>query len=88
MIIWTDYLRYKAKLRGFDLAEVEKMLRLGEERYLDTITGRAVVVGRHGRLLVMVPYDVIAGDIVPVTVHAITRQQVTFRLKSGRFRHE
>jgi hypothetical protein len=86
MIIWTDYLRYRAELRGFDLAEVERILRFGEERYLDTITGRNVAVGRHGRLLVVVPYDAIGDDIIPVTIHATTRQQVNFRVKSGRFR--
>jgi len=88
MIIWTDYLRYRATLRGFDLAEVEKILRFGEERYLDTVTGRTVVVGKHGGLLVMIPYDMVGSDIVPVAVHATTRQQVNFRVKAGRFRHE
>ena len=41
-IIWTDYLRHRADLRGFDLAEVERILRFGEERYFDTATGRQV----------------------------------------------
>ncbi len=86
MIIWTAYLRYRAQLRGFDLAEVERILRFGEERYLDTITGRNVVVGRHGGLLVAIPYDVMGDDIMPITIHPTTRQQVTFRVKSGRFR--
>ena len=48
-VIWTAYLRYRADLRGFDLAELERILRFGEERYFDTATGRNVVVGRdHG----------------------------------------
>jgi hypothetical protein len=34
-IIWTDYLRYRAELRGFDLAEIERIMRFGEERYFD-----------------------------------------------------
>ena len=87
MIIWNDYFRFRAELRGFDLAEVERILRFGEERYLDVVTGRLVVVGKHGELLVMIPYDTTGSDIVPVTVHATTRQQVSFRLKSGRFRY-
>ena len=85
MIIWTDYLKYRAQLRGLDLLIVEEILRFGEERYYDTVTGRKVVVGRHGGRLVMIPYEKTGDDITPVTVHATTRQQVNFRLKSGRF---
>jgi hypothetical protein len=44
-------------------------------------------VGRHGRLLVMIPYERIGDDITPVTIHATTRQQINFRVKNGRFRH-
>jgi hypothetical protein len=87
MIVWTDYLRYGAELRGFDLADVERIARSSNERYLDSITGRNVVVGKHGALLIMVPHDVSGEDIIPVTVHATTRQQITFRVKAGRFRH-
>ena len=57
MIVWTDYLKYRAELRGFDLLVVEKILRFSEERYYDTGTGRRVVVGRHGGLLVTIPYE-------------------------------
>jgi hypothetical protein len=87
MIVWTDYLRYRARLRGFDLAEMESIVRFSSKRYFDTITGRNVVVGRHGALLVMVPYDIRGEDIIPVTMHATTRQQINLRVKSGRFRH-
>lgn len=58
------------------------------ERYFDTETGRTIVVGRHSRRLVMIPYDVSGDVITPVTVHAITRQQIRFRLRTGRFTHE
>ncbi len=85
MIVWTDYVKYRAELRGFDLLVVEKILRFGKERYHDTVTGRKVVVGRHGGLLVMIPYEQTDHDIIPVTIHATTRQQVNFRLRSGRF---
>jgi hypothetical protein len=88
MIIWTDYLKYRVELRGFDLAEIERILRFGEERYLDAVTGRMIAIGKHAGLLVMIPYDMRGDDIVPVTIPATTRQQVNFRLKSGRFRHE
>jgi hypothetical protein len=35
----------------------------------------------------MIPYEQTGDDIIPVTIHATTRQQVNFRLKSGRFRN-
>lgn len=88
MIIWTDYLRYRAELRGFDLEEVEKVLRFSTERYLDRTTGRRIIVGRHGDSLVLVPFDVVGEDLVPVTVHRTSRQQIHARLKSGRYIHE
>jgi len=88
MIVWTNYFKYRATLRGFDLVEVEKILSFSGERYFDTATGRNVVVGKHGRLLVMIPYEKIADNIMPVTIHATTRQQINFRLKNGRFNND
>lgn len=87
-IIWTDYMRYRAKLRGFDLAKVEHIMRHSNERYLDTVTERLIIVGRVGDLLVMIPSDTTSSSITPVTVHATTRQQINFRLKTGRFINE
>lgn len=87
-IIWTEYLQYRAGLRGFDLTKLEHIIRHSDERYLDTETGLAVVAGRHGRQLVLMPYEVTGDDITPITVHAITRQQIRFRLRTGRFTHE
>lgn len=78
-----------ATLRGFDLSKIEEILKFSEERYFDVATHRMVAVGRHDKLLVMVPYDETedeTGDIItPVTVHATNRQQIKFRLISGRF---
>jgi hypothetical protein len=87
-IAWTDYLRYRANLRGFDLAKLERIIGQSSERYSDTETGRRVVVGRHEEQLVLIPYDEDGGIITPVTVHAITRQQIRFRLATGRLRYE
>lgn len=87
-IVWTEYLQYRAGLRGFDLAELEHIIRHSSERYVDTETGRTIVVGHHGKQLVMVPSEVDRDTITPVTVHAITRQQIRFRLRTGRFMHE
>ena len=87
-IVWTEYLQYRAELRGFDLAKLERIIRHSSERYFDTETGRTIVVGRHNKQLVMIPYEVDSDTITPVTVHAITRQQIRFRLRTGRFTHE
>ncbi|MGH9855316.1 MAG: hypothetical protein ACREBD_36235 [Blastocatellia bacterium] len=87
-IVWTEYLQYRAGLRGFDLAKLEHIIRHSSERYFDTETGRPIVVGRHDRRLLMIPYDVEGETITPVTVHAIARQQIRFRLRTGRFTHE
>jgi hypothetical protein len=88
MIIWTDYLQYRAKLRGFDLAILEWIINHSTERYFDVETGRSVVIGRHHDDLVMVPYDRADGDITPVTVHVTTRQQINFRLQMERLIYE
>jgi hypothetical protein len=87
-IIWTDYMQYRARLRGFDLARVEHIVRYSRERYFDTVTGRLIAVGRIDDLLVIIPYDTDQGSITPVTIHATTRQQINFRLKTGRFINE
>jgi len=84
-VIWTDYLRYRAHTRGFDLTLIERLLRFTSNRHFDTVTRRWVVIGRHGSRLVMVPYDQEQNSITPVTIHIITRQQITFRLRTGRF---
>ncbi len=85
-IIWTDYLKYKAELRGFDLQIIEEIIRYGSERYLDTSTERLVVIGKHSNVLVMIPHDLDEDDaIMPITIHATSRQQINYRVKSGRF---
>lgn len=85
--IWSEYVRYRARLRNFDLELIERILRYSEERYLDTVTHRMVAVGKHGSRLVMVPYEQKEDAILAVTIHATTRKQVKFRVKSGRFTH-
>ncbi|MCH8292098.1 hypothetical protein IH992_13470 [Candidatus Poribacteria bacterium] len=87
-IVWTDYLKYKAKLRGFELAKIENIVRYSLERYSDTVTGRRVAVGRHDSKLVMIPYEADNDSVTPVTIHVTTRQQIDFRMRTGRFTHE
>ena len=84
-IFWSDYVRYRAKLRDFNLKKIEEILKHSSERYFDSKTHRMIVVGKHDNRLVLIPYDEDNDTIIPVTIHAITRQQVKFRLKSGRF---
>lgn len=84
-IVWTSYLLYRVEQRGFDLNRIEEILRFSGERYYDVETGRAIVVGNHDDLLVLIPYEKGANTITPITIHPTTRQQIRFRLKTGRF---
>ncbi len=87
-IYFTEYLRYRAETRGFDLTLLEAILRHSSERYHDTETGRSVAVGKHRNALVLIPYETNDSTITPVTVHATTRQQIKFRLQTGRLVYE
>ena len=58
---------------------------LEKERYYDTETGRLIAVGKHDKRLVIIPYEYSGNLITPVTIHATTRQQIRFRLKTGRY---
>jgi RNA:NAD 2'-phosphotransferase (TPT1/KptA family) len=80
-------MKYRARLRGFDLARIEEIVRHSSERYLDIATGRYVAVGRHGKMLVAIPYEMDEDSITPITIHATTRQQINFRLRTGRYSH-
>jgi hypothetical protein len=88
IVVWTDYLKYKARLRGFDLTKIENIVTYSSERYSDTVTGRHVAVGRHDNKLVMIPYEMDENSIIPITIHVTTRQQINFRIRTGRFTHE
>jgi len=87
-IVWTDYMKYRSNLRGYDLTTVEQIVRYSSERYTDTVTMRLVAIGRHNKLVVMIPYELKGLTLTPITIHAITRQQINSRIKSGRFRNE
>ena len=87
-IFWTEYMKFRLDWRGYDLATVEQILRYSSERYVDTVTGRVVVIGRHEKLIVMIPYELKGDTIMPVTIHATSRQQINSRIKSGRFKNE
>lgn len=87
-IVWTDYMKYRLNLRGFDLGKVDRILRYSSERYIDMVTGRHIAVGKHKQFLVIIPYEIEGKSPIPVTIHVTSRQQINFRLKSGRFGNE
>ncbi len=87
-VIWTDYMKYRGRLRDFDLARIEDIVKYSSERYYDVATNRLVVVGRHDEKLVLIPYERQGELAIPVTIHVTTRQQINFRLRTGRFRNE
>ena len=85
MYVWTEYLRHRAKARGFDLSVIEETLAHSKERHFDAATHRTVAVGRHHGRLIAVPFEQENDRVTPVTVHATTRRQISFRLKTGRY---
>jgi len=87
-VVWTEYLKYRAALRGFDLDKIEQIVKSSSERYMDTATDRRVAVGRCGKTLVLVPYEASGERVTPITVHATTRRQIALRVKAGRFVNE
>ena len=86
VVVWTEYLKHRARLRGFDLARIEEIVRFSDERYFDTATQRRVAIGRHGNKLVMIPHEQEGDTLTPITIHATTRQQTNLRVRVGRYR--
>lgn len=72
--VFTDYLKFRAELRGFDLTIIEMIVRYYHERYFAIETQRSIVVGEHDKKLVLIPYEETETEITPVTIHATTRQ--------------
>ena len=87
-VVWSDYMKFRAAQRGYDLTKIEEIVRYSDERYYDTVTHRVAVVGRHHNRLVVIPIEREGNSILPVTIHAVTRQQIRLRLRSGRFIYE
>lgn len=81
-------MKHRGHLRGFDLPRVENILKHSTERYFDMETHRLVVVGRHADKLVLIPYECQGDEVIPITIHVTTRQQINFRLRTGRYRNE
>lgn len=58
----------------------------------DTMTlllERLVVVGKDSKVMIMIPYEADEeSTITPITIHATNRQQIRYRVKSGRYQNE
>jgi hypothetical protein len=55
-----------------------------DKPHYDVETDRAIAVAKHSGQLVLIPYEQSENTIIPITIHATTRQQIRFRLKTGR----
>jgi hypothetical protein len=86
--VLSKYVQYRCETRNFDAKIIEEIVRYSTERYMDTETNRKVVVGKHMKILALVPYEENENEIRPVTVHATSRQQIKFRLNTGRYIYE
>ncbi len=71
-IIWTDYMKYRANLRGFELQQLERIVRFSGERYYDTVTGNQIVVGKHNRDLVVIPDESSENYIIALQIKVRT----------------
>jgi len=87
-VVFSEYFQYRARLRGFELSKIRKIVVYSSERYWDTVTGRMIAVGKHGQHIVMIPYEQEGEILKPITIHATTRRQINFRIHTGRFIYE
>ena len=46
-VVWSEYMKYRAGFRKFELTKIEDIIRYSRERYFDTVTRRMIVVGKH-----------------------------------------
>ena len=84
----TEYFKYRIKLRNYEINKIQDIIKYSSEKYFDTETNRNIIVGKHNDKLVLIPYENDYGEITPITIHATTKQQIKFRLKTGRFKYE
>jgi len=82
-IHFTEYLQYRAKIRGFDLKQLEDILRYSPERYYDTETGRSIVVGKYQDKLILIPYEKNKSNITPILVKAAELNPASACLLAG-----
>ena len=83
LIVWSDYMKYRAKLRGFELSKIENILRHSGERYFDTVTRRLIVVGKDDNRLVIIPYEIHGNEITPLQFMQLRDTKSNSDLKQG-----
>ena len=87
-IIWTEYLQYRSLIRGYDLSTIEQIIKYSQERYFDTESQRLIAIGKHNNQIAAIPYEESENFITPITIHLTTRQQINFRIRTGRYTNE
>ena len=88
-IRYIDYFLDRLRFRKIPKAVVERILHEATEQYFDAETGRFIVVkevkyGRRSKRL-MVAYVEQENEIIPITVHPVTKRQVQSRIKRLRW---
>lgn len=78
-IVWTAYMKYKSKLRGFNLLQIEDVINSSSERYLDTITGRRVIVGKYESKLILIPYEMDENSVINCPHHDASTNQFSYK---------
>lgn len=68
--------------------KIETIIKSSTERYSDTLIVSRFVVGCYDDRLGLIPCETDENYITPVTIHVTTRQQINFRIRTGRFTHE
>ncbi len=90
LIIYTDHLRLRMKLRGIPHELPKKVYLEAKERYSDVATGHGIAVmvcKLHGKSREMaVSYDEKNKIVELVTIHPIRSLQKLSRIKTGRWR--
>jgi hypothetical protein len=89
---YSDYLRFRLRVRGIPDKMPERIYRESQERYYDNTTGRHIavlsVVYHRRRKRMMIAYDEFFDYVEIVTIHPIEKQQIQNRVFSGRWTYE
>lgn len=89
-IRYTDYFKDRLRLRSIPADIPEKVLRNPQERYQDQRTGREIAVKkvkitRTQARLFMIAYEEYSDHMLAITIHGISKRQIRWRLKTGRW---
>jgi len=89
-IKYTDHLKLRISLRGFPEELPLRVYKEAERRFYDEKSGHFIALKKMfyaGReRFIIVVYDVRNGVVELITVHPISKRQVEYRVKSGRWK--